>query len=136
MRPLAIVMPFLLAACDGFALLPLHHISARTLLALHSLDEARNKLFQDASGAAARRAEVEGGLLQASMQPLAEPLAKRGTGFGGPKLSKAEKLEALRVDTLQTDGVCLIRQGLTVETAAALREAALDEVSETSLKAL
>lgn len=129
MRPAALLLPLLLAVCDGFALLPRHHITARSLLALHSLDEARNKLFQDASGAAARRAEVEGSLLQENMKELVEPSAKRGTGFGGPKLSKAEKLEALRVDTLKTDGVCLIRKGLSLETAAALREAALDEVS-------
>ena len=69
-------------------------------------------------------------MLQGNMKQLVEPkiTVKRGTGFGGPKLSKAEKLEALRVETLQTQGVCLIRNGLTLETAVALKNAALEEV--------
>ena len=65
------------------------------------------------------------------MQPmkLPEPRKSSGTGFGGPKLSKAEKEQQLCIDTLREDGVVMIQKAMKRATAEALRAMVLQEVT-------
>lgn len=121
---IAIVQGF--APCD----LNIGRTSTTRLESSSVSSDAKNLLFQDMFQAAARRAELEGEILQPRMRPMELPKPRKtsGTGFGGPKLSKAEKEQQLRIEALREDGVVMIQKAMKRTTAEALRAAVLQEI--------
>ena len=108
-------------------------------------------LFQDNKQATSRAAHREGVLMDPNSKLLDPPDPKRrfdprgkagrfakgkskvkarGGGFAaGTSLTTAERANALRADTVAADGICLVEDVLSTESASKLLGAAQDELS-------
>ena len=95
-------------------------------------DAARSLLYQDQQDAMGRRSLEEQALLEPVTSLLKAPKLKasvqRGTGFAASqKSSTTARLAKQQAKVLKKDGVVLIEQVLTADTADALREYVLDQ---------
>jgi hypothetical protein len=97
-------------------------------------EQARDLLYQDQQGAMLRRSLEEQELLapQTSMlkAPKLEAKARSGTGFGGggnTTTRKGARFAKQQADILEKDGVVMIENVLSDETADKLRELILEE---------
>jgi Phytanoyl-CoA dioxygenase (PhyH) len=97
-----------------------------------SSDAARDMLYQDQQQAMLRRSLVEADLLAPQTSLLRAPKLKaetpRGTGFAASqKSSKGARLAVQQAKTIQKEGVLLMENVMTTETAELLRAFVLEQ---------
>ena len=127
----------------------------RTCTCVMDASSAGNRLYEDMLAATSRRSESERQMLEPRMKEMTLPKPARAAsqgGFGGaakpakkgakskaaagrtakakPLAATGDKLHEARVEALKTDGVVLMKNALSVETATRLRACIMDEIDD------